>query len=262
MRIESLFCVVLAIACGCATVPEKAAPSAAAQPPLKVAVYADAGPSGIGAVEWFRLVEESPELELHLVDGAAVRAGALDGLDLLVMPGGNSKTEFTTLGTNGIQRMKAFIRNGGGYIGTCAGCCLLMDGTDRRARMMPWDRAGTEGDTLFPTVQVNEKGAAALGITKGAHRMRFHGGPFLWPTTNVIAEAQFESWGTLDAEACMKGKVDPKKRMYGSTAIVGGTYGKGRVFVTSCHPEYFSSTLYIVRGAFKYVTGRDVTFPT
>ena len=262
MRIESLFCVVLAIACGCATVPEKAAPSAAAQPPLKVAVYADAGPSGIGAVEWFRLVEESPELELHLVDGAAIRAGALDGLDLLVMPGGNSKTEFTTLGTNGIQRMKAFIRNGGGYIGTCAGCCLLMDGTDRRARMMPWDRAGTEGDTLFPTVQVNEKGAAALGITKGAHRMRFHGGPFLWPTTNVIAETRFESWGTLAAEACMKGKVDPKKRMYGSTAIVGGTYGKGRVFVTSCHPEYFSSTLYIVRGAFKYVTGRDVTFPT
>jgi len=262
MRIESLFCVVLAIACGCATVPEKAAPSAAAQPPLKVAVYADAGPSGIGAVEWFRLVEESPELELHLVDGAAVRAGALDGLDLLVMPGGNSKTEFTTLGTNGIQRMKAFIRNGGGYIGTCAGCSLVLDEEDRRTRMIPWNRAGSEGDTLFPTVQVNEKGAAALGITKGAHRMRYHGGPLLWPTTNVIAEARFESWGTLDAEACLKGKVDPKKRMFGATAIVGGTYGKGRVFVTSCHPEYFSSTLYIVRGAFKYVTGRDVTFPT
>ena len=262
MKIESLFCVVLAVVCGCATVPEKATPSAAAQPPLKVAVYADAGPSGIGAVEWFRLVEESPELELHLVDGAAVRAGALEGLDLLVMPGGSSKTEFTTLGTNGIQRMKAFIRNGGGYIGTCAGCCLLMDGTDRRARMMPWDRAGAEEATLYPTVQVNEKGAAALGIAKGAHRMRYHGGPFLWPTTNVIAEARFESWGTLDAEGCMKGKVNPKKRMFGATAIVGGTYGKGRVFVTSCHPEYFSSTLYIVRGAFKYVTGRDVTFPT
>ena len=103
MRIESLFCVVLAMAYGRVTVPEKAVPSAAAQPPLKVAVYADAGPSGIGAVEWFRLIEESPELELHLVDGAAIRAGALDGLDLLVMPGGDSKTEFTTLGTNGIR---------------------------------------------------------------------------------------------------------------------------------------------------------------
>ena len=59
----------------------------------------------------------------------------------------------------------------------------------------------------------------------------------------------------------MKGRVDPKKRMYGAAAMIGGTYGKGRVFVISAHPEYFNSTLYIVRGAFKYVTGRDVTFP-
>ena len=262
MKIQSLVCIALAVACGCATVPEKATPPAAAQAPLKVAVYADAGPSGIGAVEWFRLVEDSPEMELHLVDGAAVRAGALDGMDLFVMPGGSSKTEFTTLGTNGVRRMQAFVRNGGGYIGTCAGCCLLMDGEDRRARMVPWNTAGSEGCTLFPTFQVNEKGAAALGIKKGAHVMRYHGGPFLWPTTNVIADAKFELWGTFDAEACLKGKVNPKKRMHGAGAILGGTYGKGRVFITSGHPEYFNSTLYIVRGAFKYVTGRDVTFPT
>lgn len=235
--------------------------AAPAQPPLKVAVYADAGPSGIGAVEWFRLVNESPEMELHLVDGAGVRRGALDGIDLLVMPGGNSKTEFTTLGTNGVLKLKEFLRNGGGYIGTCAGCCLLMDGEDRRARMMPWDRSGTENVTLFPTLDVNEKGAAALGIKKGGHVVRFHGGPFMWPTTNVIADAKMEVWATMDAEGTMKGRVDPKKRMYGAAAMIGGTYGKGRVFVISAHPEYFNSTLYIVRGAFKYVTGRDVTFP-
>ena len=254
----------LAVVYGCATPTETCGRNDAAAPcanPLKVAVYADNGPSGIGAVEWFRLVNESPEMELHLVDGKAIRAGALEGLDLLVMPGGNSKTEFTTLGTNGVEKMKAFIRNGGGYIGTCAGCCLLMDGEDRRARMMPWDRSGTEDVTLFPTFNVNEKGAAALGVKKGGHVIRFHGGPFMWPTTNVIADAKMEVWGTMDAEATMKGRVDPKKRMYGAVGLIGGTYGKGRVFVTSGHPEYFNSTLYIVKGAFKYVTGRDVTFP-
>ena len=256
--------IALAAVYGCATSTGTCGRNDAAAPcanPLKVAVYADNGPSGIGAVEWFRLVNESPEMELHLVDGKAIRAGALEGLDLLVMPGGNSKTEFTTLGTNGVEKMKAFIRNGGGYIGTCAGCCLLMDGEDRRARMMPWDRSGTEDVTLFPTFNVNEKGAAALGVKKGGHVIRFHGGPFMWPTTNVIADAKMEVWGTMDAEATMKGRVDPKKRMYGAVGLIGGTYGKGRVFVTSGHPEYFNSTLYIVKGAFKYVTGRDVTFP-
>ena len=194
-------------------------------------MYADRGPGGIGAVEWFRLVDESPEMELHLLDGAAVRAGALDGLDLLVMPGGNSITEFQSLGTNGVERMRAFVRNGGGYVGTCAGCCLLMDGPKNRARMMPWNV------------------------------MRYHGGPFLQPTTNVIADAHMEIWGTFDAEATFKGRINPKKQMYGSGAIVGGTYGKGRVFVTSAHPEYFNGTLYIIEAALKYVTGRTITFP-
>ena len=252
--------VAAAVVAGCATPRHDAVASATpGLPPLKVAVYADAGPSGIGAVEWFRLVNESPEMELHLVDGKAIRAGALEGLDLLVMPGGSSKTEFSSLGTNGVERMKSFIRNGGGYIGTCAGCCLLMDGEDLRARMMPWNTCGAVDHTLFPTFQLNAKGAAALGLKEGPHVMRYHGGPCMWPTTNVISDANFELWGTYDAEAAMKGKI--KVKMHGAAAILGGTYGKGKVFVTAAHPEYFNSTLYFVQAAFKYVTGREVTFP-
>ena len=127
--------------------------------------------------------------------------------------------------------------------------------------MLPWKSTGSEGNTMFPTINVNEKGAKALGLKAGPHVMRYHGGPFLWPTTNVIADAHMEIWGTFDSEATLKGKLNPKKRMYGAGAIVGGTYGKGRVFVTSAHPEYFNGTLYIVEAALKYVTGRTITSP-
>ena len=258
---------VAVVVCGCTTsnvaptscIGDK--PTAPCAAPLKVGVYADRGPGGIGAVEWFRLVDESPEMELHLLDGAAVRAGALDSLDLLVMPGGSSMTEFDSLGTNGVERMRAFVRNGGGYVGTCAGCCLLMDGPKKRARMMPWNSSGSEGNTMFPTINLNAKGAKALGLKAGPHVMRYHGGPFLQPTTNVIADAHMEIWGTFDAEATFKGRINQKKKMYGSGAVVGGTYGKGRVFVTSAHPEYFNGTLYIIEAGLKYVTGRTITFP-
>ena len=261
-RIFLLFCAAVVV-CGCTTTKN---PGGRTSPderraPLKVGVYADRGPSGIGAVEWFRLVDESPDMELHLLDGEAVRDGALDGLDLLIMPGGSSVTEFQTLGSNGVERLKAFVRNGGGYVGTCAGCCLLMDGPMNRARMMPWDSSGAEGHTMFPTINVNAKGAKALGIKSGPHVMRYHGGPFLQPTTNVIADAHMELWGTFDAEATLKGRINPKKRMYGAGAILGGTYGKGRVVVTSAHPEYFNGTLYVIEAALKYVTGRTITFP-
>ena len=247
---------VVTIGGGCASA--KSARSEKVANPLKVAVYADRGPSGIGAVEWWRLVHDSPEMELKLVDGAGVRAGALEGQDLLIMPGGSDPTEAKTLGPEGLEKMKAFIREGGAYLGTCAGCCLLMDWKDM-ARIVPWRTRGRAGDLLFPNFKVNAAGAKALGIKEGDHRMRYHGGPFLWPSTNVIEGAKFECWGTYNAQACFKGKANPQ--MHGAAGLIGGTYGKGRVFVTSGHPEYFPSTQYIVKGAIRWLTGREVTLP-
>ena len=64
----------------------------------KVAMYVGSGVSGNGAVECLRLVNESPELELHLVDAKGVQSGALDGMDMLLMPGGSSDREYKALG--------------------------------------------------------------------------------------------------------------------------------------------------------------------
>jgi len=237
-------------------------PSAAehAKEPLKVAVYADLGPGGIGAAEWYRIVNDSPDMTLKLIDGAGVRAGGLAGQDLFVMPGGSSSNEYSSLGLDGIARMKDFIRGGGGYIGTCAGCCLLMDGP-RRARVMPWNTLGSESDLFYPQVKINEAGAKALGLKAGNHKLRYHGGPLMRATTNVIEGASFELWGTVDSECTYKGRVSKAKRMHGAAAILGGTYGKGRVFVTSMHPEYYESMHYIVVAAIRYVTGREVVIP-
>ena len=224
----------------------------------KVAVYAGSGAGGSGVVECLRLVNESPELELHLVDAKGVQSGALDGMDMLLMPGGSSDREYKALGSNGVARLDAFLRNGGGYLGICAGCAVVMD-EKSRARMIPWKWSGSVPSTIFPTIQINEKGAAALGVKEGPICVRYHGGPFMWPSTNVFDGVNTEQWATFDAEGSMKGRH--KVKMYGAAAIVGGTYGKGRIIACTVHPEYNNDTLFIIKGAFKYLTGQDVTFP-
>ena len=229
--------------------------------PLKVAVYADRGPRGIGAAEWYRIVRDSPQMDITLVDAKAVRSGGLVGQDLFIMPGGSSTNEFISLGPDGVARMKEFVRGGGAYLGTCAGCCLLMDGPKLRARMMPWNATGYEPDLFYPFVSLNEKGAKALGLKKGRHQLRYHGGPFMRPTTNCIEGASFELWGTLDSEMTYRGKIKPEKRIHGAAAVLGGTYGKGRVFVTSLHPEYYATTHYFVVAAIRWLTGRTVEIP-
>lgn len=230
--------------------------------PVKTGVYVSKGLSGGGAMEWMRLVKASPELELTLVDSESICAGALDKLDMLVMPGGSSPAIKRSLGTNGAERVRNFIKNGGGYIGTCAGCCLMMEEAPdptRGLNVMPFYRSGSKGRFLMP-VAVNAAGAAALGIKAATYNVQYSHGPILEPSAKPIEGAKFEVWAVNKSDS---GRHDDEKspKMYGRAAIVGGTYGKGKVFVTSCHPEYYEVTREIVRGAFRYVTGRDVTFP-
>ena len=228
--------------------------------PVKAGVYAGRGISGDGALEWFRIVQSSPELEIKILDSEMIRAGGLDGLDMLVMPGGSSPEIKEDLGTNGTARLREFINGGGGYIGTCAGCCLMMEEAPDPSRgigVMPFYRSGSKGRYLVP-LSLNAKGAKALGLNAGTYIVQYSHGPILEPSTQLVENASFEVWGTFRTDA---GKYGNKPEMYGRAAIVGGTYGKGRVFVISCHPEFFENSRMIVTGAFRYVTGRDVTLP-
>ena len=229
--------------------------------PAKVCVFAGNGPRSNGACEYMRLVASSPEMELTLVDAQMIRDGALDGQDLLVVPGGSTIAEKKDLGPLGAEKIKAFIRNGGGYLGSCAGCCLLMDETanpERGIGVIPYRRTGARRQRYMMPVRVNEKGARALGIEAKTYVSRYNGGPVLVRTTNVVAGANFEIWGTYGEDF---GEPGTLPEMYGRGAMVGGTFGKGRVFGFAVHPENYRSSRELLRGAFRYVLGRDVTFP-
>lgn len=241
---------------GCATASNNKANKI--DQPLKVSVYVGNGAKGIGCVEWCRLVNECPQMRLKLVDGDAVATGALEGEDVVVMPGGDSKAEFTSLTEKGVEKFKEFILNGGGYVGTCAGCSILLNEEDRRLKIVPYKRLGST-KLLNGDFNITKAGAEALGIAEGPRRIRYSGGPIIKKTDTEIANAKFEVFGTYAFEAATNGRANPE--MFGAPAILGGTYGKGKVFTIVSHPEYFEETLDIVEGAFKFVTGREVKFP-
>lgn len=245
----------IAILSGCTTPPSS---KAKCDNPLKVSIYVGEGAKGIGCVEWCRLVNECPQMRMKLVDGKDVAAGALEGEDVVVMPGGDSKGEFTSLTEEGVKKFKEFILNGGGYVGTCAGCSILLNEEDRRLRIVPYKRLGST-KLLNGDFKITKAGAEALGIAEEPRRIRYSGGPIIKKTDTEVPNAKFEVFGTYAFEASTNGRANPE--MYGAPGILGGTYGKGKVFTTVAHPEYFEDTLDIVEGAFKFVTGREVKFP-
>ena len=228
-------------------------------PRTRVAVYLDRGARNCGAFCHLRIATFAENVEGFPVDAEMIRAGALDGADVLVMPGGSSTDEGKTLGKEGQRKVCEFIRNGGGYIGTCAGCFLVSEKTKdhpERLGIMPYRSEAARGGADV-RIKFNDDAKKLTGIPSGRHRVDYHGGPIMIPG-NPIEDADFKVIATYDS-SFQTSSPEQKPSMAGKAAIVVGTYGKGRVFASAVHPEKDVDDHYILEGAFRYVTDGRVT---
>ena len=228
--------------------------------PLVAAVFVDAGARNIGAFRWLEIAAMSPQLEPMPVDGESVRSGALDRADLFIMPGGSSVKEASMLGEEGRRRLKEFIARGGGYVGTCAGCCMLMQPTKGHPNMLgilPW-KFGPAGGHADILVEFNGKARSIAGIKPGARRIRYSGGPV--PVKADDAETGGADVAVVATYASDINSESSSKRppFTGKPAAFAGTYGKGRFFATTVHPEVDVDDHIVLKKALSYVTGREI----
>ena len=106
MNVARIACVaaLVSVAAGCLA-PESGATSGRVdEKPLKVAVFVGSGARNIGAFRWLEITARAKNVVATPVDGEAVRSGALNSMDVLVMPGGSSVTESKTLGPEGREK--------------------------------------------------------------------------------------------------------------------------------------------------------------
>lgn len=223
--------------------------------PVRVAVFVDRGARNQGAFMHLQLATYAEGVESFPVDGAMIRAGALDRADLLVMPGGSSVVESKTLGREGGQKIRDFIHRGGSYIGTCAGCVLLSEPTKSHPNMLgilPF-KSILSRERADLAIAFNDEAKKHLGVTNKTERIRYAHGPVFVPA-KPVPDANFTVVGTYNANMDFYAK-GPRTSMVGKAAVFVGTYGKGRVFVSAVHPESSPSTHHYLAAAFKYVTG-------
>ena len=242
--------------------------------PVRVAVYVGPGARGVGMFRWMQLMDQAREIDARYVDAAAIRNGALNTADLLVMPGGKSGVEADQLGDAGQLELRRFIERGGSYIGTCAGAFLLMrgegkftdDANGRKRRTIgiaPFKhRKGDYGGEAMLQVAYTKEAEALCGIKAGKREERFNGGPVMDPSEPVPGSdfkvmARFAS----NLHSHSKNSANPgRPGMGGGASAVAGTFGRGRVWLFAGHPEYYPNTWSSLSGAFKFTTGRVIKF--
>lgn len=91
----------------------------------KIGIYAGTGTSHSWL--WFvDLFEKAGFYDLVFLDEFSVRNNSIKNLDVLVVSGGDTFAVAKSLGKKGGRNIKAFVEQGGVYIGSCAGAYLPM----------------------------------------------------------------------------------------------------------------------------------------
>ena len=254
-RILSVFPAVgIILFAGCFSVSNTAA-EVKTEKHIRTGFFVDHGSRGGGVFKAARLLYHSPQLDVTLLDGKDIRDGKLDELDLLVIPGGSSASQFKVMQSSGAAKVREFVKKGGSYVGLCAGFHCTLNRPDRIA-LLPYvylnKTSGAQG-TL--SIDISEKGAKILDVKPGRYQVYYSQGPISKPG---------KSWehGSAEVLGVYKNSIGlPGRKHYdytGHPAILFGNHGKGKVAATSFHPEVNVANHCIFNGMVYAVTGKKI----
>jgi glutamine amidotransferase-like uncharacterized protein len=200
--------------------------------------------------------------QIQRVDPAGIRSGVLTNLNVLIMPGGSGSKQATNLETSGREAIQQFVKNGGGYVGVCAGAYLA-------SSHYPWslnlinakviDRehwARGKGNVTLTLTPLGEK---ALGHPESEVEVYYGQGPLYGRGTNdtLPAYEELAIYKTEVAKENVPAGV-PMGVMPGTAAIARGEYGKGRVICFSPHPEKpFQPIFHLIENGVRWAAGKD-----
>ena len=224
----------------------------AAMPKIKVGLFLDKGCFGNGTLLWTRLLANSPQLELTLLDGQDVRYGKLSEVQTLVCPGGGGSRQIDSMGPIGFERVKKFVDDGGSYLGICAGSYNAMNRPNRFA-FLPYDYVDDANGRLADLlVEVTEDGSKLLGLKAGRRIVCYDGGNVMRPTEPT---GKGDSQILITFKSCVSEHGRAPYNFMDTPAVVFGQYGKGKVVACSFHPELYESTHCIAMGCIHALTG-------
>lgn len=204
--------------------------------PLKIAIFEGKGAPGGGIENVCAKVELMPGSTITRLKPEEIASGGLKGYDVVIFSGGSGSAQAASLGDEGREKVREFVKDGGGYVGICAGAYLACSN-------FSWGLGILNASTVsskwmrgsgYMDAEVTVDGAPILGPVEGIFKVRYNNGPIIKPGTRADLPA-YRPLALFRTEVANNGT--PVGVMVNSPAQAVSTYGKGRVFISSPHPE-------------------------
>jgi len=171
---------------------------------------------------------------VQLVKADYINNENLGSFNILCIPGGNMYQYAQDISSEGKEKIRDFISDGGGYIGICGGAYFASEKVVWQGNRLPVIPLGifpgTAKGPIDEIVPYPDKGIVKINIVDSLHPITqsepdsiwilYYWGPVLIPNKN----ANVTILGRYN-----KGNKEP--------AILAFDYGQGRVFIIGVHPE-------------------------
>ena len=181
----------------------------------EVAIY-----SGKGAVffEDVAYALELLDIKFKTLIENDIEGGKLGQFDFLIVPGGYTQQYIPALGEVGKEAIRNFVKEGGGYIGICAGTYIAPERVEVRGK--------PQGLGIIDIENIRKSGRGMRKIYLTEH-----------PITQGLGK-ELEIYYQNGPEIVAKGNVEEiAGYKSGRFAIVASSFGKGKVVCFSPHPE-------------------------
>lgn len=203
---------------------------------IRVALYVDSGASGPAKKNFRKLLDMGDDLRYDPIYADDIGSGALRNYDVLIVPGGNASRDALTMGSDAREKVRRFVKQGGIYMGICAGAYLASRSKNDFIGMLPiktldprhWYRV----DEGMPVdLELTPTGMDVFGLKARKIKIVYENGPIFAPPSDnkLIPLGYFRSE--------VVGHGGKRGVMLGAPAMVMSRYGQGVVLAISPHPE-------------------------
>jgi hypothetical protein len=204
--------------------------------PVRVALYHAGGVNETAFVTTRALLSTTRGIDLRVVRPDDVRAGTLDDRDLVFFTGGRGSVQARLLEEDGRERVRAFVRRGGGYLGICAGAYMAMQrhtaSTGEFYKLALIASQNATGDLW-------ERGVATVvARARGTNeRLRLHyaNGP-VFERVPVDGLAPYVPIADFETDLHDAARGFAPGVMPGTPAMLAARYGEGRIILFSPNP--------------------------
>lgn len=196
-----------------------------------IALYSEKG-TWDKSVTALKNMFEWMNMPVTMIDADYVNNNALDSFKIICFPGGNMFQYSQNISSDGLDKIRKFIKNGGSYIGICGGAYFSAEKIVWQGNQLPMNTLGifdgTAQGTIDEIVPYPQRDMCKVVITDTLH-----------PIIKNIPRNQWilYYWGPVLKTDNPENKVLGRYDAVGLPAVIAFKYGEGKVFITGTHPE-------------------------